>query len=206
MSLVYIFNIYIFRCLKPYQSMPNQDYDILVLQKKIAYDRDEKAYRQLFFHFYTSLHSVCSNLIKNMDDADEIVSDIMIKIWQMDYKLAQVNNLKLYLFKSIRNASFTYLAQYKNRHICLDELVELSSPTCADTHLNTTEIESYISKIISELPAQCKLVFKLIKEEGFSYEHVGDILNISRNTIKTHMRIALKRISEAVAIYFSEKK
>jgi RNA polymerase sigma-70 factor (ECF subfamily) len=49
------------------------------------------------------------------------------------------------------------------------------------------------------------MVFKLIKEEGFSYKKVSGILEISQNTIETHMRIALKRIKVSLNNYLSEK-
>jgi RNA polymerase sigma-70 factor (ECF subfamily) len=41
---------------------------------------------------------------------------------------------------------------------------------------------------------KCQLVFRLIKEEGLSYKEVSKVLEISQNTIETHMRIALRKI------------
>ena len=44
------------------------------------------------------------------------------------------------------------------------------------------------------LPTKCQMVFRLIKEERMTYKEVSNIMNISQNTIETHMRIALKKI------------
>ena len=71
--------------------------------------------------------------------------------------------------------------------------------------MQVSEIEKKLNNCVNELSPQCVMVFKLIKEEGFSYKKVSGILEISQNTIETHMRIALKKIRLALSLYLSEK-
>ena len=57
-----------------------------------------------------------------------------------------------------------------------------------------SEVTQRVNKVVSSLPTKCQMVFRLIKEEGLSYKEVSKVLEISQNTIETHMRIALRKI------------
>ena len=181
--------------------------DILFLQNRVAYVRDELAYKKLFFHFYTPLHRFGIGIIKDYEAAEEIVSDTMMKIWDLGNKLASIDKLDAYLFTSIKNACLTYLSKKKLQltdiaAIDINLIPEYENP---ESQMQVSEIEKKLNNCVNELSPQCVMVFKLIKEEGFSYKKVSGILEISQNTIETHMRIALKKIRLALSLYLSEK-
>ncbi len=185
--------------------------DILFLQNRVAYVRDEQAYKKIFFHFHSSLYRFAFNMVHNAEAADEIVSDVMMKVWGLGNKLAQVDKLTLYLFTSVKNASFTFLAKNKQEKVIpLTEKIEdatvASHADEAEYHLLLSEIEQKIEAAIVSLPPQCQLVYRLIKEEGFSHKEVCAILEIAQNTIETHMRIALKKIRLSLDSYLLSKK
>jgi RNA polymerase sigma-70 factor (family 1) len=181
--------------------------DILFLQNRVAYVRDELAYKKLYFHFYTSLHRFTVGIVNDFELAEEIVSDTMMKIWDMGNKLATIEKLDAYLFRSIKNACFTFLAKRKLETSQIDFVAtnSISDYENPETQMLVSEMAKKINSCVNELPPQCVMVFKLIKEEGFSYKKVSGILEISQNTIETHMRIALKRIRASLSNYLSEK-
>ena len=59
-----------------------------------------------------------------------------------------------------------------------------------------------INAAIDQLPPRCKMVFKLVREDGLSYKEVGAILNISPKTVDAQMMIAVKQVSEKVKMDF----
>ena len=180
--------------------------DILFLQNRVAYVRDELAYKKLFFHFYSPLHRFSLSIVKDFEVAEEIVSDTMMKIWDMGNKLATIEKLDAYLFTSIKNACFSFLSKKKLTTSDIDEvaITSVSEYANPENQMIVSEMENKINCCVNELPPQCVMVFKLIKEQGFSYKKVSAILEISQNTIETHMRIALKRIRAALDSYLSE--
>jgi RNA polymerase sigma-70 factor (family 1) len=182
--------------------------DILFCQNRVAYARDQQAYRQLFFHFHRPLYRFAFNITGDNEAADELVSDTMMKIWDLGSKLAQVNNLNAYLFTAVKNAAFTWMKKQKQAPVSLDESEagQIDAKETPEQRLILSETEQLIESAISSLPAQCQLVYRLIKEEGFSYKEVTGILEISQNSIETHMRIALKKIRAALTSYLLEKK
>jgi RNA polymerase sigma-70 factor (ECF subfamily) len=66
--------------------------------------------------------------------------------------------------------------------------------------LITKEMASQINKAVDALPPKCKLVFKLVREEGLKYREAAEILNISPRTVDTQMTIALKKIACAITL------
>ncbi|RYY52721.1 MAG: sigma-70 family RNA polymerase sigma factor, partial [Chitinophagaceae bacterium] len=64
----------------------------------------------------------------------------------------------------------------------------------------TTEMMKKMQDAIDGLPPRCKMIFKLVREDGLRYREVSEVLNISINTIDAQMAIAVKRICLALDI------
>lgn len=184
--------------------------EILFLQNKIAYERDEKAYKKLFLHFYSSLFKFSYNIVKNEAVAEEIVSDVMMQVWAMDNKLANVHKLNVYLLTAIKNASIRHISKNDNRYVEIenvfdDEMIDELKEN-PESRFIYTELQLRIENAIQKLPRQCQLIYRLIREEGLSHKEVIATLEISQNTIETQMRIALKKIRTTLDEYLTAKK
>ena len=86
--------------------------------------------------------------------------------------------------------------------ISIDELdVELESFLRTPEELMlTAEMMNKIQQTVNNLPPRCKLIFKLIKEDGLRYKEVAEILNITVKTIDNQLAIALRKINKAVNV------
>ena len=184
--------------------------EILILQKKMSYLQDEDAYRKLFYHFYPLLLSFCTAILNNKEDAEEVVPEVMLKVWTMGEDLNLVENLTVYLFTAARNKSYDVLRKKKREasfvaisdHI-QEHVIDQNSPESVYTR---GELEEYLRKIVRALPTQSQLVFRLVREQGLPYKQVTEVLGISLNTAETHMRLALKKIRTALDAYLTEEK
>ena len=79
------------------------------LQQKIALYEDMKAYEQLYALLYDGLHRFSFAFVKSREAAEEIVSDVFIKLWQIRGRLMEIDNLKVYLYTIARNFPTTIL-------------------------------------------------------------------------------------------------
>lgn len=177
--------------------------DIKELQRRLATYDDESAYREIFISFYKPLQQFAFSFVKSRELAEEIVSDVFLKIWLNRSELQQVENLKVYLYVSIKNTSLKYLLkQHRQVAISIDELeVELESfSRTPEEIMLTAEMLNKIKESVNSLPPRCKIIFKLIKEDGLKYKEVAEILNISIKTIDNQLAIALKKISKALSV------
>lgn len=178
--------------------MSTSNQDIVTLQQQIGLYEDMKAYETLYGILAPQLKNFCFSFVKSHEAAEEIVSDVFIKLWQIRNKLPDIDNLKVYLYTIAKNFSLNYIARhFKNPVIRLDEMdfepgVSLGNPedlcVSADTIRN-------IQQCINDLPPQCRIVFQLVKEDGMSYKEAAAILNISVLTVRNQVFIATRKIA-----------
>lgn len=178
-----------------------------LLQNKVALERDQNCYREIFIHFYKPLLQFANCFVNSYEASEEIVSDVMVNVWEMKEELANVSNLKAYLYTAVRNRAFNYLTRTK-KHFSWDTVnqeIAFAGSTCFDTPekmLESKELKAEIVSVVKALPPKCQMVYKLVRENGLSYKEVGSILNISVNTVDRHLNTALHKIVHAVKVHF----
>ena len=181
--------------------MDNHLPHIELLQQQVALFNNQQAYNELFLHFYPSLQQFAFSFLRSKQLSEEAVSDVFIKIWEKRKALHTITNLKFYLFTSTRNTALNYLKKQKGRQNLLpdDYWVELKSVFFDPEQLMiTAEMIHKIHEAVQSLPARCKLIFKLVKEEELKYREVAELLNLSLKTIENQMTLALKKIGSAI--------
>jgi RNA polymerase sigma-70 factor (ECF subfamily) len=174
------------------------------LQKLITgiavYD-DALAYRELFLQYHARLVHFSSLITRSRESAEEVVSDVFLKIWTGRKNLARVENFHLYIYVITKNLSINrLLRQKKEKSFSLDETqVEFRSIYMDPEQLMiTSEMFRRVKEAIDELPPKCQLIFKLIKEDGLKYREVAELLGLSQKTIENQMTIALKKIGHSI--------
>lgn len=183
------------------KKLPLTAQEIHELQNRIADYDDVAAYKKLFFHFFLPLKSFSFSILKTKEIAEEVVSDVLIEIWARRKQLPEIEDLKMYLYVSVRNASLRKLQQtQKTTVLSLDELeVEFASADPdAEASLITGELAKKIELAIDQLPPQCKIIFKLAKEDKLKYKEIAVLLNISVKTIDNQLSTALKKIASVL--------
>ncbi|HLA54121.1 MAG TPA: RNA polymerase sigma-70 factor [Flavitalea sp.] len=175
--------------------------NILELQRRIATYDDEPAYKEVFLRYYTPLVDFALSYIPYRSLAEEVVSDVFIKIWEKRNTITHIQNLRVYLYISTKNTALNYLdRQKRTEFLSLDELKqEERSPFLNPEQIMISgEMMKRIQQAIQSLPPRCKLVFKLVREDGLPYREVAEILDISVKTIDNQLAIALRKISESI--------
>jgi RNA polymerase sigma-70 factor (family 1) len=175
--------------------------NIRLLQQAVACFDDMQAYKQLFLFFQPSLLQFAISILHTKESAEEIVSDVFIRIWQKRNQIDKIENLAYYLFTAVKNRAINKLhEQKKNASIHFDEVaIEFKSLYHdPEQKLISAEMISEIQFIISQLPPRCQLIFKLVKEDGLKYKEVAELLHLSVKTVENQMTLALKKISTAL--------
>lgn len=169
--------------------------------QQVIFDDDQSAFEKIYKSYYNRLFRLSVSIVKSEDVANEVYDDVMLNVWQKRKELSHVNNFTVYLYVSVKNASLRQLSKAeKVSYIHIDEHFDIqdTTPTIQE-ELMSLELLAIINQSISELSPQCKLVFKLVKEDGLKYKEVAEILNVSVKNVEYHMGNALKKISQNIA-------
>ena len=101
------------------------------LQRRVAVYEDEAAYKELFFILYSSLTRFSASITKSKEIAEEIVSDVFIQLWNNRQKLSEIDDLRLYLFISVKNNSVREVPEaaviYNQAFSSVDHLTSLAN-------------------------------------------------------------------------------
>jgi RNA polymerase sigma-70 factor (family 1) len=174
---------------------------ILYLQNRISRFDDQLAYKELFVSFYPALFQFVRGILKSRQSAEEIVSDLFIKIWEKRKTLEEIQNLRVYCFVAARHLSINQLEKQKRQHhVNIEDYKTHLYHMAPDPEecMISAEMLRLINQVVEDLPPRCKLSFKLVKEYGFKYREAAEILQVSEKTIENQLSIALKKISAAI--------
>ncbi|WP_142687959.1 RNA polymerase sigma-70 factor [Chitinophaga polysaccharea] len=169
-------------------------------------DGDEQAFRRVFEYYSPRLNQFAYSIVKTKEAAAEIVNDVFIKIWKQREKAPSISNIRVYLYVAVKNNALNYLSSKAHRQITEpfnDIDIELSRDQSPDEKMISAELLAKITSAVESLPPRCKMIFKLVREDGLRYRDVAEILNLTINTVDAQMVIAVKRISEKVQAHFT---
>ena len=169
----------------------------------ISLNGDQTAYRELFLLVHPRLQQFAYSILKSKEESEELVSDLFIKIWQKKDQLSAITQPLLYFYTSVKNLALNRLVKLKSQQNITAEnwLVQLESIYFDPEKLMMTEeMIRQIRTAVNTLPPRCKLIFKLVKEDGLKYREVAELLNLSARTIEAQMAIALRRLGRCMHI------
>ncbi|HMR84205.1 MAG TPA: RNA polymerase sigma-70 factor [Niabella sp.] len=165
---------------------------------------NEAAFARLYAMYARRLIVFSSSILHSREMAEEVVEDVFVKIWNKRGTLAGIENISVYLYTAIKNQSLSRLSDKAHKLMTapFDDLNPVVEAINQDPYsiFITSEMLNRVNDAVETLPPRCKMIFKLIREDGLRYKEVAAILNISVNTIDAQMAIAVKRICEALGI------
>ena len=180
--------------------MPDNE-NIKRLLTAISVNSDQAAYRELFILLHARLKQFAYSILKSGEEAEELVSDVFIRIWQKREELENINSPLLYFYTSTKNLALNQLKKQKRQvNLSPEEwLVQVNSLYFDPEQLMLTEeMLRQVKKAVNDLPPRCRLIFKLVKEDGLRYKEVAELLQLSVKTIEAQMAIALRRIGKCM--------
>jgi RNA polymerase sigma-70 factor (ECF subfamily) len=155
---------------------------------------DEKALEMLFKEYYQPLCRYAMSYLEDPADAEEVVQNCFIKLWEKREKIDIQSSVKSYLYQIIRNACLNEIKHQKVKK-SYGEMVshqgELLSEASDQSTLKS-ELEEKISIALQSLPQQCRLIFTMSRFEELKYQEIADQLNLSIKTVENQMGKALK--------------
>ena len=167
---------------------------------------DEQALELLFRKYNVRLCVFANKFLNDPEEAQEIVQDMFVKIWEGRDEIDPEDSLKSYVFKIVQNLSLNKLRRKKveSRYIEIYKLVYIEHQEfSAHESLLARELEEHIVHSIGKLPSGCRKVFELSRIEGLKYREIADNLHISVKTVEVQMSKALRSLRIELSDYLT---
>ncbi len=149
--------------------------------------------------FETNYHAAClvaMRYLKDTREAEDLVQEVFLHIWECRHQIIVRDNLRNYLFNSVKNASINYTQRNKKFYTALEDADLSSAYAESNDEFTKEEFAAKVAKSIDQLPPQCKKIFLLAYLDNLSYQNIAEALQLSKNTVKTQMGIAYKLLRE----------
>jgi RNA polymerase sigma-70 factor, ECF subfamily len=155
---------------------------------------DAGQFESLFRSSYVSLVRYAKTLIKDHDEAEEIVQDLFYRLWQDKEKINIESSLNGYLFRSVHNRCLHYIEHKRvvEKHSEEMSYREIESPENPSDLLHYKELQARIARILERLPEKCGKIFYMSRFEGLKYTEIAEKMSISIKTVESNMGRALK--------------
>lgn len=164
---------------------------------------DEQAFRTLFDLYHERLFYFLFGLLKSKEDAEEIVQETFLKIWESREQFWEDFPFESLLFRIARNASINHHRKKVNRAVFEKDFSFYAdlSEHAADQYVLFKETQGLIDTIINGLPPKRKEIFLLQKVEGLSRQEIAEKLNISVITVDHQLFKANQQVKKEFQKY-----
>ncbi len=171
----------------------------LLLQ--ISQHDDPRAMEKLFHRHYASLCRYVYSIVQCKQTTEEVVSDVLLKIWNQRHTIQIQSSLKAYLLVSVRNLSIDYLRRQARRRTVGTDAIHADLPSnylSAHDRVVGYEVTDIVEAAIERLPKQGRIIFRLSRDGGMKYKEIADHMGLSIKTIETHMTRSLVFLRQEV--------
>jgi len=167
---------------------------------------DKRAFDSLFRNYYVLLIRFASSYLRQEEDADEVVSDLFVKLWLKRVELDKIVNPKVYLYVSVKNACLNVIRNTsRNKFNLLDgspDEQQAAPVYCSpQTIMEDKQLQAKLDQAVSALPEQRRLIFTMVKLDGLKCREVAEILNLSVRTVEGQVFKAVRTLADELTGY-----
>lgn len=151
---------------------------------------NQVAFYNIYERYCKRLYGFVLRYIKQEADAEEIVQEVFIKVWEARAKIDVYSSFESFLFTIAYNATISLFRKRVTEKKYLEHLMSIqqfeSAPDVTNEfHFN--ELNERLHTLLNELTPRQKEIFQLSREDGLTHEEIAQKLNISVATVKKHI-------------------
>lgn len=154
----------------------------------------EEPFRKIFNAYYESLCQYAFTILRDMDDAEDIVQAMFLKIWEKRQMLVITHSIKSYLYKAVYHQCINQFDHVAVREKYRERSTIEKSGGVQLPEVFPNELEESILAAINSLPKQCRIIFMMSRYQEMKYSEIAKELDISVNTIENQISKALRTL------------
>jgi len=157
---------------------------------------DKTGFNQLMTHLRPKLYRFALSFIRRTDEAEDVVQEIGIKLWERRSELDTMRSVEAYAMSAVRNRCLDYS---RSPHSRTNELIEDHDSAHEQTpykSLEQADMAAFVRRLIERLPEQQQMVIRLRDIEGYELDEIAEITGINEGAVRTNLSRARQKIRE----------
>lgn len=152
-------------------------------------------YKAVFSGMKDKLYRYALRFVKESEAAEDVVQDVMHKLWQKRNEVDEIDNLEAWLMVLTRNRSLDVIRKSKDNMVNIDEAFSVSDKNpIPDKQLETTDLIAQLNACLEKLPEKQRNVFHLREIEQMTYEEICSATGYHLDDVKVSLFRARKHI------------
>ncbi len=176
---------------------------------RISENADKAAFGELFKRYHSKLISFALCYIPRFEEAEDVVSEVFVKLLTKRERLKDIDNFEAYIYFSVKNQSLNHIKKNKKRDWLFSPIdfddVKTGEYLQPLNQLLHKEMREEIIRLVEQMPHKRRLVFKMIKDDDLKISEVAKLLNIAEKTVKKHLELAVKDLRLGIGDYLSSR-
>lgn len=162
---------------------------------------ESKEFKKRILPIGQNLYRFASGILKDTHEAEDVVQDIFLKLWNMRDRMEEIKNINAFAYKMTRNICLDKLKGQRMRYY--DPAVKgIPEPEVTDPNPESLaemkDSAERIKNLISNLPEQQKSIIHMRDVDGYSYEEISEIMNMEINAIRVTLSRARRSVRESL--------
>lgn len=177
-------------------------------QIKRLREGDSLIFQQIYQDLAPKIYRLAYSFLKDKVQSEEVVQEAFIVFWENRQAFEIGRPIEPYLFTVSKRLVMDSFRKATSTNALREKLMLKISEKHNETEdkIILSDLMAFAEKAIQDLPRQQQIVFRLSRFEGLSYDEIGERLNLSKNTVKNHLVVAVKTLktqfSSHEMIYF----
>jgi len=174
------------------------NYNEYILWQRIC-SADAEAFNIFFELYWEAMFQYAYKILKRKEDAEELVQDLFINLWNKKEQLPEVNSVAAYMHTAMRNHVLNHLAKQKIKISALDDALDSYSKFPASATIEIKESEKMLALCMRALPQKMQEVFYLHRIRELSVAEIAAQTNTSQQTVRNQLNTAYKKLHAVLA-------
>jgi RNA polymerase sigma-70 factor (family 1) len=153
----------------------------------------QKGCELLFRLYYSAMCTHAVRFVYSKEIAEDLVADVFFSFWNTKAFQGITQSYRSYLFRSVRNRAYNYLANELTKTDSLEAILHLESSAAdvPELMMRVNELYAQVDELVASLPPQCQKIFIMNRFEGIKPKAIAESLKLSVRTVEVHIAKAL---------------
>jgi RNA polymerase sigma-70 factor (family 1) len=164
---------------------------------------DRAAFDEIYERYWDRLFAVAARRLENLDEAKDVVQEVMFKLWQRRGVLALQGYLSAYLAAAVKYEVINKIVRRRKEGRYKSTSLLANTDNSTQEYLDFSALEQRLTVLVKALPEKCRMAFTLSREQGMSQKEIARHMQISENTVESHLKKALKYLRTNLHLLFT---